>query len=188
MAKVHDLAGPALAAQQVAAKAGLDTKDLRSAYQVADEPYEYQQVAAQLGAFLGEARAYESVKSEVHAAGLLTRLGEKVVPADQQVADAKASIEDLQFTSSQTALAAARSKLGTAKLVGTAIVGGALLVVLLVVLMTATASRRRSRRPRVVAQQAWTPLGALTAPGVLTAQGPAGEDERSRLPADPSPT
>jgi hypothetical protein len=182
MAKVRDLAAPALAVQQVAAKAGLDTKDLRSAYQVADEQYEYQQVAAQLGAFLGAARAYESMESEVRAAGPLTRLGEKVVPAHQQVADAKAAMEDLQFTDSETALAAAHSKLGTAKLVGTAIVGGALLVLLLIVLMAAMAVRRHSRRPRVVAQQAWA------APGALTAPGPTSDGEIGGRPADPSPT
>jgi len=196
MAQVRDLAGPALAAQQVATKAGLDTKDLRSAYQVADEQYEYQQVAAQLGAFLGEARAYESVQSEVRTAGPLERLGAGFVPTDQQVADAKASIEDLQFTDAETALASARSRLGTAKLVGTAIVGVALLVLLIIVLMTAMAVRRHGRRRRLAAQ------GALAAPGespgsyegaepvggALTAPGPISGGERGGTPRDPSPT
>jgi hypothetical protein len=157
MMQVRDLAGPALAVQQVAAKAGLDTKDLRSAYQVADEQYEYQQVAAQLGAFLGEARAYESLESQVQAAGPLIRLGAKLVSPDEQVAATKASIEDLQFTDAETALASAHSRLGTARLVGTAIIGGALLMLLVVVLLTAMALRRHSRRPPVVDEPAWAP-------------------------------
>ena len=56
MARVRDLASPAVRAQQVTAHSGLDAKRLRSAYQVADEEYEYQQVGAQLSAFLGAAQ------------------------------------------------------------------------------------------------------------------------------------
>jgi hypothetical protein len=153
MAQVRDLAAPALKVQQAAAKGGLDTKALRSAYQVADEPYEYQQVAAQLGAFLGASRSYESVESQLERAGPLTRLGATFVPAHDDVAAAKSSIEDLQFADAETALASARSRVGTATLVGTAVVGATLLVLLLVVLGVALSWRRHVRRRRVSTQE-----------------------------------
>ncbi len=155
MAQVRDLAAPAVSVQKVGAKAGLDTRQLRSAYQVADEPYEYQQVAAQLGAFLGEAGAYESVESSLKGAGRLAQLGATFTSPQDQLATAKSSIEDLQFTDAETALAQARSELGTAKLVGTAIAGGALLLLLVVVLAAALAVRRSVRRPRVAAREPW---------------------------------
>ncbi len=154
MARVRELAAPAARAQQVGAEAGLSTTELRTAYQVANEPYEYQQVGAQLLGFVGQAQAYDAVRSQVRTPGLLTRLGGSVVSPDQAVAAAGAAIEELQFTDAETALATARDNLHTARLVGLGIVGGALVVLLLLVLVAAMVLRRNTPGPGVVGPQA----------------------------------
>lgn len=164
MTQVRELAAPAVRAQRVAAEADLSTAELRTAYQVANEPYEYQQVAAQLATFVGQARAYDTVRSEVSRPGLLIRLGATFASPDQAVADAEAAIEDLQFTEAETALATARENLDRARMVGLAVVGGALVVLLLLVLTAVVVWRRRVPRPDSVPPQPGWDAFAVTVP------------------------
>jgi hypothetical protein len=182
MTRVHELAAPAVRAQRVGAETGLSTTELRTAYQVANEPYEYQQVAAQLATFVGQARAYETVRSQVRKPGLLTRLGATVASPDQAVADAGAAIEDLQFTEAESAMATARDNLHTARLVGTGIVGGAFVVLLLLVLTAVVVWRRQAPRPDLVPHQpdlvaqqpAWDAFAVTVAPHDLSSAHESG--------------
>jgi hypothetical protein len=178
MAQVRDLAAPAVRAQQVAAGGHLDARRLRSAYQVADEQYEYQQVGAQLSAFLGSAGDYDSVRSDFRNAGPLTTLGAALVSPRQHLADAKSDIEDLQFADADTALADARSALGTARLVGTGVVGAGVLLLAVLLLSTVAAWRhhQRQRAQAAALGQQW-----VGGPAESTAEAPSpfGYDPRS---------
>ena len=104
------------------------------------------------------------MRSDVRNAGPLSRLGAKLVPAEQPLADAKSAVEQLQFTDADLALASARTQLHTAQLVGTGIVGGSALLLVVLVLAVALSWRRHTRRARpspvaVPATPAPTPLG-----------------------------
>ncbi len=171
LTQTQALSTQAATAQAAAAKVGLDTKAVRTAYEKASDTADYDTVAAQLRAFNSQAKTYGNLRTDVEDANPLASLGGLVLRPSANLDRAQAALAKGDTKAAGKALEGAETAAGNSTLAGGGLLVGipALLSGLFFGLRALTRRRSRSRaRARELA------LAGTLAPG-LQASGLGGE-------------